>query len=109
MGQTDQFRAPWVDWDGVGRTALYAVIKKRHWLIRDKRIPGAVPTEGVETAGYCNHNSVLFPSWHRAYGAMIEQAIQAVMVEVADQFPKTTAPNDLGARSRSAALRFRQP
>lgn len=30
-------------------------------------------------AGWCNHGNVLFPTWHRAYVARLEQALQSIV------------------------------
>ncbi|EME47152.1 hypothetical protein DOTSEDRAFT_69194 [Dothistroma septosporum NZE10] len=37
--------------------------------------------------GYCTHDSVLFPPWHRAYTALYEQEFLKVAKEIADSFP----------------------
>jgi tyrosinase len=39
------------------------------------------------TDGYCTHDSVLFPAWHRVYVALFEQQFLAVVNQVADSFP----------------------
>ncbi|KAL0254283.1 hypothetical protein SLS55_009757 [Diplodia seriata] len=36
--------------------------------------------------GYCTHGSILFPTWHRPYLAMMEQTIFNTMGEIAKQF-----------------------
>lgn len=36
--------------------------------------------------GYCPHDSVLFPAWHRAYMALYEQEFLKVVMEVANSF-----------------------
>ncbi|KUI66030.1 Polyphenol oxidase 1 [Cytospora mali] len=33
------------------------------------------PTPGNEQAGYCQHQNILFPTWHRAYVALYEQEL----------------------------------
>lgn len=40
------------------------------------RGPGA--TDGAWWGGYCQHGTVLFPTWHRAYLYKLEQALQSV-------------------------------
>ncbi|KAI0725255.1 photo-regulated tyrosinase [Fomitopsis betulina] len=37
-------------------------------------------------AGYCTHGSVLFPTWHRAYVALFEQAINEVAIQIAGRY-----------------------
>jgi len=36
--------------------------------------------------GYCTHSSVLFPTWHRPYVALFEQALQAQAKEIATEY-----------------------
>jgi len=36
--------------------------------------------------GYCTHNSVLFPAWHRTYMALFEQQFLTVVNQIADSF-----------------------
>ena len=111
-------RTPFVSWDSVGGGTLYNWFrvnkkKSRHkgWG-DDRRVKS-----GTGDQGYCTHSSVLFPTWHRAYGAMIEQAIQATMVEIADSFVDGMMPGEQGPpgpdslkwQSVQAALMFRQP
>lgn len=33
---------------------------------------GVQPTPGNENSGYCHHEDILFPTWHRAYVALYE-------------------------------------
>lgn len=33
---------------------------------------GVNPTPGNEKSGYCHHQDILFPTWHRAYVALYE-------------------------------------
>ena len=44
------------------------------------------PCEGCTPAGYCTHSSTMFPTWHRAYLALYEQALVRNAVAVAEQF-----------------------
>jgi tyrosinase len=37
-------------------------------------------------AGYCTHRSILFPTWHRAYLSLFEQALINNAITVAEQF-----------------------
>ena len=65
-------------------------------------MPGNNPNANT---GYCSHNSVLFPSWHRPYMAMMEQAIYLKCAEIAETFPAGATR----IRYREAATRFRLP
>ena len=58
-----------------------------------------------QNEGYCSHASVLFPSWHRPYLAMIEQAIFLKCAELAETFPDGA----IRIRYKEAAKRFRLP
>ncbi|KAK4575114.1 hypothetical protein LTR86_000966 [Recurvomyces mirabilis] len=49
--------------------------------------------------GYCTHDSVLFPGWHRAYMALFEQQFLSVVQQVAGQFPAWQQPAMFGAAS----------
>lgn len=60
---------------------------------------------GDTSRGYCSHNSVLFPSWHRPYLAMMEQAICLKMHEIAKWYSR---PGDR-VKYQDAAYRFRMP
>ncbi|KAM0723502.1 hypothetical protein Q7P37_000489 [Cladosporium fusiforme] len=53
---------PYVGWDGVG------------------------PCDDCDPAGFCTHQSTLFPTWHRAYLALFEQALVDNAIIVAEQF-----------------------
>jgi tyrosinase len=39
---------------------------------------GQGTTDGNYWGGYCNHNNVLFPTWHRAYLYTIENALRSI-------------------------------
>ncbi|OJT02364.1 Tyrosinase [Trametes pubescens] len=39
-----------------------------------------------EFLGYCSHASVLFPTWHRPYMALIEQELQRVALDIAQRY-----------------------
>lgn len=67
---------PRVNWDGVGRCS------------------------DCSTAdGYCTHDSILFPAWHRAYLALFEQQFMTVVNQVAREFPAWRVPWMTGAAS----------
>ncbi|GAO18831.1 uncharacterized protein UV8b_03271 [Ustilaginoidea virens] len=59
------------------------------------------PVSGAEQSGYCTHNSVLFPMWHRPYLALYEQQLYTLARSIAQQF------SDPGYRQ--AASEFRIP
>jgi tyrosinase len=41
------------------------------------------PCDDCTPAGYCTHQSTLFPTWHRAYLALFEQALVGNAIAVA--------------------------
>jgi tyrosinase len=47
---------------------------------------GNQPVEGSDSGGYCTHGSVLFPTWHRPYVALYEQALQQAALGIAQQY-----------------------
>ncbi|KAK5105825.1 hypothetical protein LTR62_002105 [Meristemomyces frigidus] len=49
--------------------------------------------------GYCTHDSVLFPAWHRTYMALFEQQFMSVVNQIAGQFPAAQQPYMYGAAS----------
>ncbi|KAI9370619.1 common central domain of tyrosinase-domain-containing protein [Aspergillus egyptiacus] len=54
-------------------------------------VPWDEPLDQAETAGkgYCTHNNILFPIWHRAYLALYEQRLYEIMVkEIIPIFPR---------------------
>lgn len=53
--------------------------------------------------GYCPHDSVLFPAWHRAYVALFEQEFLKVALDRANQFPAATRQRYVNAATN---LRF---
>lgn len=55
------------------------------------------------TDGYCTHDSVLFPGWHRAYVALFEQQFLAAAVALANTYPSATKARYVNAAN---ALRF---
>jgi tyrosinase len=54
--------------------------------------------------GYCTHDSVLFPCWHRAYTALYEQEFIKIAIQIASTFQ-----GDFGARMQAAAATIRTP
>ncbi|KZP16341.1 Di-copper centre-containing protein [Athelia psychrophila] len=52
--------------------------------------------------GYCTHRSVLFPTWHRPYVTLLEQAIQAKAATIAQGYQDKM-------RWNNAATTLRQP
>ncbi|KAE9400782.1 tyrosinase [Gymnopus androsaceus JB14] len=72
---------PYVPWDGAG----------------------SKPVDPDAWEGYCTHGSVLFPTFHRPYVLLVEQAIQAAAVNIAATYTVDKA------RYQQAALNLRQP
>lgn len=62
------------------------------------------PCDDCTPAGYCTHQSTLFPTWHRAYLALFEQALVGNAIAVAEQYS-----GDDYDRYMSAAQRLRIP
>ncbi|KAG8165382.1 hypothetical protein KVR01_005657 [Diaporthe batatas] len=62
------------------------------------------PTPGNEYTGYCHHQDILFPTWHRAYVALYEQELCQRM-----QFIATTYSGAAKNRFESAAADCRAP
>ena len=56
------------------------------------------------TDGYCTHNSVLFPAWHRAYMALFEQQFMTVVNSVAASF--TNASQKATMQAAASTMRF---
>nr|POE62942.1 tyrosinase [Quercus suber] len=71
---------PRQDWDGVGQCSTCG-----------------------DADGYCTHDSVLFPAWHRVYIALFEQEFLKISLEVANSYPSSSRPRMLAAQS---TLRF---
>ncbi|KAL2060390.1 hypothetical protein VTL71DRAFT_9785 [Oculimacula yallundae] len=63
------------------------------------------PKPGNENNGYCNHVSILFPTWHRPYLALYEQAIHEKVQQIAQQYPAGQVRDQYVA----AAANFRIP
>lgn len=51
------------------------------------------------TDGYCTHDSVLFPAWHRAYLALFEQQFMKVVNDLANEYPANRRAWMTGAAS----------
>jgi len=49
--------------------------------------------------GYCTHDSVLFPAWHRTYMALFEQQFMSVVNQIAASYPAAQKPAMQGAAS----------
>lgn len=45
---------------------------------------------GNQVDGYCTHDSVLFPAWHRAYMALFEQEFVAIAKQIANTWPEAS-------------------
>lgn len=49
--------------------------------------------------GYCTHDSVLFPAWHRTYMALFEQQFMTVVNQIAASYPSSQLAAMQGAAS----------
>ncbi|KAJ3552388.1 hypothetical protein NM688_g4174 [Phlebia brevispora] len=47
---------------------------------------GDVDSGMQQWRGYCTHSSILFPTWHRLYCALVEQAVHECMLQVLSEF-----------------------
>ncbi|KAK1227951.1 hypothetical protein PQX77_008996 [Marasmius sp. AFHP31] len=65
--------------------------------------PPRGPNEEKQWEGYCTHGDVLFPTWHRPYMILMEQAIQGEAMKIAETY---TFEKE---RFKEAALNLRQP
>ncbi|KAI5363744.1 putative tyrosinase copper-binding domain, di-copper centre-containing domain superfamily, tyosinase [Septoria linicola] len=95
--------ARWKDVAGSDDTGYYGIstihgVPRISWN-------GVEQCDSCEDAdGYCTHDSVLFPAWHRAYMALYEQELIKVALEVADSFDGA-----FGDRLKAAAQKLRVP
>ncbi|KAJ7674241.1 tyrosinase [Mycena rosella] len=64
---------------------------------------GDQPVDPAAWEGYCTHGNVLFPTWHRPYLMLYEQALQTAAIAIASTY---TVDQD---RFKQAALGLRQP
>ncbi|KAK4631916.1 Tyrosinase [Fulvia fulva] len=55
--------------------------------------------------GYCTHDSVLFPAWHRVYMVFFERLFLEIAQEIADSYP----PGPLRRRMQKAVESLRWP
>jgi len=53
--------------------------------------------------GYCTHDSVLFPAWHRAYLALFEQQFLSVVNQIAASYP---ASQQAAMKGAASTMRF---
>ncbi|RBR04496.1 uncharacterized protein FIESC28_11548 [Fusarium coffeatum] len=51
---------------------------------------GVEAAPGANQSGYCTHNSVLFPMWHRPYLTLFEQELYRMANVIAGMFPNGT-------------------
>lgn len=51
------------------------------------------------TDGYCTHDSILFPAWHRAYLALFEQQFMVLVNQLAQSYPANRRAWMTGAAS----------
>lgn len=66
---------------------------------------GVQATTGNQNNGYCNHVSILFPTWHRPYLALFEQVLYGFIQQIAAQYPQGPTRD----RFVAAAKNFRIP
>lgn len=66
---------------------------------------GVQATTGNQNNGYCNHVSILFPTWHRPYLALFEQVLYGFIQQIAAQYPQGPTRDNFVA----AAKNFRIP
>ncbi|KAJ6505752.1 tyrosinase [Mycena vitilis] len=64
---------------------------------------GAKPVNAQDRGGYCTHGNVLFPTFHRPYVLLFEQALQTAAIGIAATYTVDQA------RFKQAALSLRQP
>ncbi|KAJ7611568.1 tyrosinase, partial [Mycena polygramma] len=64
---------------------------------------GAKPVDPEGWEGYCTHGNVLFPTFHRPYVMLFEQALQTAAINIAATYTVDQA------RFKQAALDLRQP
>ncbi|KAF9240832.1 common central domain of tyrosinase-domain-containing protein [Melanogaster broomeanus] len=92
---------PYREWSGDRRTPSEAQADFDH---NDKKDTNPIPSR---FGGYCNHTSVTFPTWHRPYVMLIEQAIGDYAENIAEQIANTF-PEE-GANWVNAARQLRFP
>ncbi|TVY55332.1 Polyphenol oxidase 1 [Lachnellula cervina] len=66
------------------------------------QVQGAGPGTSA-FGGYCTHNSVLFPTWHRPYLALVEQVIAGHAQDIAKQY---TGPSSSDYQTAADNLRL---
>ncbi|KAJ6568747.1 tyrosinase [Mycena capillaripes] len=64
---------------------------------------GEQPVDDQGWEGYCTHGNVLFPTFHRPYVFLFEQALQRAAIQIASTYTVDQA------RFQQAALTLRQP
>ncbi|KAI1169452.1 tyrosinase domain protein [Nemania sp. FL0916] len=74
--------APYTGWDGVG---------------------------GVDQVGFCVHGNYTFPTWHRVYMTLFEQAVYEAMLEFIDQPEHSSVAQDLKNKWKAEAKQWRLP
>ncbi|CAE7113231.1 unnamed protein product [Rhizoctonia solani] len=72
------------------------------------------PDEGRQTIrgpwlGYCNHRSILFPTWHRPYLMVLEQIISDVAIGIAGEIAVSGVSTDESKDWMEAAEELRLP
>ncbi|KAK7032422.1 hypothetical protein VNI00_013170 [Paramarasmius palmivorus] len=87
---------PYTPWIGDPRYA------KSDFDLKDAKDTHPVPSR---FGGYCNHGSVVFPTWHRPYVMAIEQAIGDIATELAKGFVSTYPTGEASADEWTDAAR----
>ncbi|KAJ7501098.1 tyrosinase [Mycena galericulata] len=64
---------------------------------------GQKPVDTDAWEGYCTHGNVLFPTWHRPYLLLFEQALQDAAIAIAATYTANQT------QFQAAALQLRQP
>jgi tyrosinase len=86
-----------------GTSSSYYGVSKIHGVPFES-FNGAQCQGCPNTGGYCTHNSILFPAWHRSYLAMYEQQLLARAFTIANNW-SGPRKNDM----ITAAARLRMP
>lgn len=64
------------------------------------------PADEIPFKGYCNHASVLFPTWHRPSLMLLEQSIWEAATKIAEEFATKHPEEAKDWRDASHKLRF---
>ncbi|EME41685.1 hypothetical protein DOTSEDRAFT_73923 [Dothistroma septosporum NZE10] len=104
--QWDLFVLAMQQWQGVdnNETTSYYQVAGIHGVPRVSW-DGVEPCNGCQSSdGYCTHDSVLFPAWHRTYVALFEQQLVAIAQSIASSYPASSR-----SKYQAAASALRMP